>query len=105
MTKKINPQKLTSELQSEGLPVAGVSSSGRLDFTRDLSKSEQSKVDQVLFSHDPDPSPEEQRLIAYSNAGITSEKLLFALWRELKNGLSDEANSLSSLMKSIDDRI
>ena len=50
-----DPKKLTQELQDAKLPVSGVSSSGRIDFSRDLTKSERIKADEIINMHDPDP--------------------------------------------------
>lgn len=54
MTDKIyDPKKLTQELQDAKLPVSGVSSSGRIDFSRELTKSERRKADEIINMHDP----------------------------------------------------
>ena len=54
--KIFDPKKLTSELQEAGLPVAGVSSTGRVDYSRELTKTEKILADQVTSCHDPSPS-------------------------------------------------
>jgi len=41
-------------------------------------------------------------LKAYAEAGITIEKMVFALWRELKCGDSTDADKIFSEMKDID---
>ena len=54
--KIYDPKKLTKELQDAKLPVSGVSSSGRIDFSRELTKAERIKADEIINMHDPDSS-------------------------------------------------
>lgn len=100
-----NPENLTAELQDAGLPVAGVSSAGRIDYTRELTKSERTKELSICNAHDPLFEPELSRLQKYNAAGITIEDLVFALWDQVVKGDNSKATDLQISMKSIDSRI
>ena len=103
MTEKIyHPLKLTEELLGANLPVVSVSSDGRVDYSRELTKTERNLANSILSAHDPTPQADELRLKAYTEAGITIEKMVFALWRELKCGDSTDADKIFSEMKDID---
>ena len=97
-----DPRKLTAELQAAGLPVAGVSSTGRLDYARGLTAGEQKLAQQVIAAHDPAPTAEALRMQAYAEAGISAEKMIFALWKELKGGAGAEADTLQAKIAAVD---
>ncbi len=103
--KQIDPKKLTQELQAEGLPVAGVASTGRLDFTRELTKAEKSKVDLILSIHDPAPSFDEVRLEMLRNAGISTDLIVLALWDQVIKDDSSLATVLNNRMNEINTSI
>lgn len=96
-----NPKKLTQELQEAKLPVAGVSTSGRISFSRELSKSERTKSDEIINNHDPE-SFQDSRLELLKQAGITPDDLLFALWDQVIKGDSSAASTLKSKMNLTD---
>ena len=96
------PALLTAALFEAGFPVSGVSSNGEITFTRDLTKNEKKNLDTFLESWDDSPSTDEQRLEAYKEAGITAEKLIFALWKELKKGDISDAAALEEKINAID---
>jgi len=50
----INIQLLHYELEQAGLPVEGVSSDGRIDYSRELIAQEQITADAVVAAHDPE---------------------------------------------------
>lgn len=97
-----NPQKLTQELLDAKLPVAGVSSTGRISFIRDLTKSEQIKANDIINTHDPEISTFETRMDAFKQAGITAEDLLLALWDQVIEGDSSAATALKTKLDLID---
>jgi len=106
MSKNIyDPKKLTIELQTAGLPVAGVSSTGRIDYQRVLTASENRKADKIILAHDPTPSTKITRLQAYQAAGITVEDILFALWDQIIKGDSTKSAVLKMEMEAIDSKI
>ena len=86
----INPAKLHEELALSGLPVAGVSSDGRIDYTRPLSKAEQAKAQEVIDAHDP-----------AQNALPTTDQIVMALWKKVILGDPTEADSIAAAVKSI----
>ena len=50
----INIELLHFELNQAGLPVIGVASTGRIDYSRELTAGEQTTADAVVAAHDPD---------------------------------------------------
>jgi len=51
----VEPSKLHQELASAGLPVVSVHSDGRVDYSHRLTKSEESKAQEIIANHDPAP--------------------------------------------------
>ena len=86
----INPAKLHEELSLSGLPIASVSSDGRIDYTRPLSKAEQVKAQTVIDSHDP-----EQNILP------TTDQMIIALWKKVMLDDSKDADSIAAAVKSI----
>ena len=95
MAQDINVKKLTSELQAAGLPVAGVASNGRIDYTRDLSKSEKKTADVVINNHDPSQTDEELERQLIADAGISLQDMVMALWEQAAHGDSSALNALA----------
>ena len=86
MSESVNPEKLHRELKDAGLPVVGVSASGRIDYSRALTAAEQAAAEQVIASHDPSVSDSEvfiQQLLA---AGVSRDDVLYALWKSVAEG-------------------
>lgn len=52
---------LHAELEAAGLPVVGVSSDGRIDYSRDLTPAEQATADAVVAAHDPAKRERDER--------------------------------------------
>lgn len=52
---------LHAELEAAGLPVGSVSSDGRVDYSRDLTPTEQTTAQAVIAAHDPDKRTREER--------------------------------------------
>jgi hypothetical protein len=50
---ELNIELLHYELKQAGLPIVGVSSDGRIDYSRALTAAEQATADQVVADHDP----------------------------------------------------
>jgi hypothetical protein len=86
----INPAKLHEELALSGLPIAGVSSDGRIDYTRPLSKAEQAKAQEVIDNHNP-----EQNILP------TTDQMIIALWKKVMLDDSKDADSIAAAVKSI----
>ena len=56
-----DPIQLVSELTAAGLPVVGVSSDGRTDYSRDLTPAEQTTAQAVIAAHDPTKRERDER--------------------------------------------
>lgn len=100
-----NPVKLHNLLASAKLPVEGVSSSGRVDYSRSLTKTESLAAAKIITDYDPLPTAAESRLEAYRSAGITAELIAFALWDQIIKADSTKSAALQVLMEAIDSKI
>lgn len=95
MESTFNPKKLTEELQAAKLPVASVSSDGRVNYTRALNKTESAFAQAIIEAHDPKPSDKEIQLDRLAKAGISLEDMLMALWTQAVQGDGSAVNALA----------
>jgi hypothetical protein len=98
---EINPVKLHQELLSVDLPVVSVSTDGRIDYSRDLTVSEQSTAAAVIAAHNVSQTTEESCMQAYFDAGISVQSMAFALWKKIMQADSTDADEIQSLMDAI----
>ena len=49
----IDVAQLHTEIEAAGLPVVGVSSDGRVDYSRELTSAEQTTAKTIIAAHDP----------------------------------------------------
>lgn len=92
-------RKLTKELQAAGLPVAGVASTGRVDYSRELTKAEAAIAATVIAAHDAGLTDEEIERGLMAKAGITAAgAFLSALWAQAARGDSSTVNTLAEKM-------
>jgi len=96
-----DPLKLHESLKAAGLPVVGVASTGRIDYSRELTKSEKSAAYALIAGFDPAPSAEEARLMAYYERGITLEKLTWALWEHIINSNPEPYLVLQNIINDV----
>ena len=97
-----NPNKLHAELLASNLPVVGVSSDGRIDYSRELTKTEKTAAASLIDQFDPTPSIEEARLSAYNAKGITADSLAWALWCKVINDDNSMVEAIQSVIQEID---
>ena len=57
----IDVTSLTEELSAAGLPVVGVSSNGRIDYSRELTAAEQTTAKAIIAAHDPAKRERDER--------------------------------------------
>ena len=105
MTTSVNPTKLHQELLDAGLPVVSVASDGRVDYSRDLTTTEQATAAGVIAAHNSAQTTEEARIDAYFDAGISLQDLVFALWKKIMQEDPTAADALQTLMDSINTTI
>lgn len=86
MSESVNPQKLHQELKDAGLPVVGVSASGRVDYSRALTAAEQAVAEHVIAAHDPVVSDSDVFIEKLLAAGISRDDVLYALWKSVAEG-------------------
>ncbi len=98
MPESVNPQKLHQELKTAGLPVVGVSSSGRVDYSRSLTSTEKEAATQVITAHDPSVSDRDVFIERLAREGISRDDVLYILWKSVVevDGLNND-----KLMESI----
>jgi hypothetical protein len=90
MSKSVNPGKLHQELKVVGLPVVGVSASGRIDYSRSLTAAEQISAEQIIVNHVPVISDSDVFIEKLKLAGISRDGILYALWKSVAEG--DDSN-------------
>ncbi|BBB47134.1 hypothetical protein [Pelolinea submarina] len=105
MTTSVNPTKLHQELLAAGLPVVSVASDGRVDYSRDLTTTEQITAAAVIAAHNTSQSTEEARIAAYFDSGISLQDLVFALWYKIMQGDATNADAIQASMDSINTTI
>lgn len=57
----IDALQLHADLEAAGLPVVGVSSDGRIDYSRPLTGAEQTTAQAIISAHDPTKREREER--------------------------------------------
>jgi hypothetical protein len=96
-----NPGKLHQELSDAGLPVVSVSSDGRIDYSRDLTQTEETTAASVIAAHSSALTTEEARIEAYLNSGISVQSMAFALWNKVMNSDATAADQIQAIMTTI----
>ncbi len=81
MVESINPQKLHQELKTAGLPVVGVSSSGRVDYSRSLTTTEKEVATQIIKAHEPSLPDCDVFIEKLAQVGISRDDVLYILWK------------------------
>jgi hypothetical protein len=98
MAESINPEKLHQELKTAGLPVVGVSSSGRVDYSRSLTSAEKEIATQVIKVHDPSVSDSAVFIQRLAQAGLSRDEVLYALWKSVAKGDEQYKDRLINIM-------
>jgi hypothetical protein len=101
----VNPGKLHQELLDAGLPAISVSSDGRVDYSRELTQSEQTEAAAVIAAHSSALTTEEARIEAYLNSGISIQSMVFALWNKVMNLDATAADAIQINMEKINNSI
>jgi len=92
----INPTLLHQQLQNAGLPVVGVDSTGKIDYSRTLTNAEKIKAEQIIAAFDPTITIDYDPLLEFHQRGFSSDQLLAALWKQVAMG--DESDVQHILM-------
>jgi len=79
----VNPEKLHQELKDAGLPVVSVSASGRVDYVRSLTATEQETAAATIANHDPVVSNSDVFIEKLKLAGLSRDDVLYALWKSV----------------------
>jgi len=102
----INIKKLTQELQAAGITTHGnCNSNGVVWDDNNNEIQDRADVKAIINAHDPAPDSAAVQSEEYSKAGITPEKIAFALWDHIIKGDNTAAAALQSLMEEIDSQI
>lgn len=86
MSESVNPGKLHRELKDAGLPVVGVSASGRVDYARSLAVAEKENASAIIANHDPAVSDSQAFIEKLELAGLSRDDVLYALWKNVAEG-------------------
>ena len=86
MLESVNPQKLHQELKTAGLPVVSVSSSGRIDYSRLLTTSEQESAKKLIHEHNPSMPDSNIFIQRLAQAGLSRDDILYVLWKSVAEG-------------------
>lgn len=95
----VNPSKLHQELLDAGLPVVSVSSDGRVDYSRDLTTTEQTSASTIITAHNSAQTTEEARIYAYFNSGFSLQDMVLALWYKV---MQDDSTAADEIQAQID---
>lgn len=95
----VTPAKLHQELKAAGLPVVGVSSSGRIDYERSLTSAEKASAQAIIAAHDPSATEKEVFFEKLALAGFSRDDLLYVLW---KFSTENNTSIIDSLLKEMD---
>jgi len=79
----INPTLLHMQLQNAGLPVVGVDSNGKVDYSRTLTNAEKTKAEHIISTFDPSITIEQDPLLNLHQKGFSTEQILSALWKKI----------------------
>ncbi len=99
--KEINPLKLHKELEAAGLPVEGVTSEGRLDWQRVLTKEEQDQAAAILAQHEAFDLEIARRCL-YAEKGLDAGALVSALWEMLVESKPEKVQALQAIKEQAD---
>lgn len=103
-----NPAKLLEELQAAGIKTCGCNADGIVwgvdpdDNNISNEIQDRSDVKAVLSSHDRSPDASSIRDEKYNHAGISSEKMIHALWKKVMSADSTDADALQVLIDQVD---
>jgi len=100
-----NPAKLHGLLVEAQIPVVSVSTSGRIDYSRNLTANEKTIVQSILDSYDPAATVDELRRQEYKKQGITFERMVYALWNKIVNNDVSEVEEIQLIMQQINNTI
>jgi hypothetical protein len=89
-------KKLHRELAAAKLPVASVSSTGEIIYSRDLTAAEKRTAAGIIEAHDPGQTDQEIERDAYAEAGVSVSYLVFALWKKSMQDDPSEADALQA---------
>lgn len=90
MDTRINVGKLHNELAAAKLPIVSVHSDGRVEYSRALSKAEESAAQSVITAHNPTPV-----------FVPTTDDLVRALWAKVMHGDSTKADELAQQLSDL----
>jgi hypothetical protein len=86
MAESVNSEKLHRELKKAELPVVGVSSSGRVDYSRSLTAAEHETANAVIATHDPTVTDTHVFIEQLAAVGVSRDDVLYALWKSMAEG-------------------
>lgn len=97
----INVNKLHTELEAAGIHINGCDSNGRVLDNQNKEIQDRDDVKTIIAAHDPAPDPSYILHDEYNKAGITSQKMIFALWKKVMASDSTDADALQLLIDQV----
>ena len=101
MPDSINTTKLTQELLTAEIQTCGCNSNGTVWDKEGLEIQDREDVKLIIEAHDP--SPDETSILReeYSKVGVTSEEMIFALWKKVMGSDSTDSDAIQSLIDQV----
>ena len=99
----INIELLHFELNQAGLPVIGVASTGRIDYSRELTAGEQTTADAVVAAHDPEDDLPRNKHAEAVRAQFLLSQLANKTPQEIYTQMQGRMDNWSSLADARDD--
>jgi len=98
----INAQKLSKELIKAGISTHGNCNSNGVVWDDDNNEI-QDREDVILIINAHDPTPSDALILQekYNKAGITSRKMIFALWKKVMGSDSTDADAIQLLIDQV----
>ena len=98
---EINVYKLHLELEAANIEINGCDSNGIVWGKVNKQIQDLPDVQAILTAHDPSPNPDTILHEEYNKAGISSEKMIHALWKKVMNSDNADADALQLLIDQV----
>jgi len=98
---EINTRKLHKELLKAGIETCGCDSNG-IVWDKDNNEIQDHKdVVAVIAAHDPSPDADSVLHEEYNKAGISTQDMIFALWKKVMSADSADADALQVIIDQV----
>ena len=98
---EININKLYAELKEAGIKTCGCDSSGVVWDLNNNQIQDREDVIEIILAHDPSPDDDAVLREEYIKAGITTDDMIFALWKKVMSSDIIDADALQLLIDQV----